>query len=169
MLCCPAPRAEGAQLRATAGADYGYAVQELYAFYLSWLTAWPGTVLNRPSPMGLAGAYRHPSEWMLLGGKAGLPCLPWDQGSDDDPNLAWMAPLPEATAYAVNGEAVLPPLLPAELGGPCVELASLAETALLGIGFVRSDETWVMNSATPIPEFSLGGAPLADALARALS
>lgn len=156
------------QLRATAGADYGYAVQEVYAFYLSWLTAWPGIVLNRPSPLGLAGGHRHPSEWMLLGATAGLPCIPWEQGSDDDPTLVWMPPLFETMAYVVSGEAVLPPVLPPEMAPACAALAALAETALLGIGFVRSGEAWTMNSATPIPDLSLGGAPLADALARVL-
>lgn len=155
-----------AQLRATAGADYGYAVQEIYAFYLSWLTAWPGPVLNRPSPLGLAGAYRHPSEWMLLGATAGLPCIPWEQSSEDDPTLVWMPPLFETLAFVVGGEAVLPPVLPPEMAPACAALAALAQTELLGIGFVRSGEDWMMNGATPIPDLSLGGTAVADALAR---
>jgi hypothetical protein len=92
-----------------------------------------------------------------------------EQGSDDDPNLAWVAPLPEAIGFVVAGEAVLPPVLPADLAPGCVQLAALAETALLGIGFVRSGEDWVMNGATPVPELAIGSAPLANALARALS
>ncbi|MDB5692683.1 MAG: hypothetical protein JWO81_1746 [Alphaproteobacteria bacterium] len=158
-----------AELRATAGADYGYAVQELYALYLSWLHAWPAAVVNRPSPQGLAGSYRHPSQWALLAARAGLPALPWEQSSADTPESAWMAPPGEAIAYAVAGEAVLPPVLAGDLAGPCLALAALAGTALLGIAFVRDGEGWLMSGAMPVPDLMLGGAPLADALARALS
>jgi hypothetical protein len=158
-----------AQLRAAAGADYGYAVQELYAFYLSWLHAWPAPVINRPAPQGLSGSYRHPSQWALLAAEAGLKARPWEQSSDDDPELGWTAPAGEATAFAVGGEIVLPPVLPADYEAPCRKLAARAGTALLGIAFVRDGGDWLMSGATPVPELMLGGAPLADALARALS
>jgi hypothetical protein len=158
-----------AGLRAAAGADYGYAVQEVFAFYLSWLHAWPGPVLNRPSPQGLSGSYRHPSQWAQLAARAGLPARPWEQSSSDSPELAWMAPPGEAIAFAVGGETVLPPALPAAFAKPCARLSALAGTGLLGIAFVRDGDGWTMSGATPVPDLMLGGAALADALARALS
>jgi hypothetical protein len=157
------------QMRATAGADYGYAVQEVYAFYLSWLHAWPAAVINRPTPGGLSGSYRHPSQWAVFAARAGLPALPWEQSNADDPMRGWEAPPGEAVAFAVDGEAVLPPILPAEFAAPCVRLAAIAETALLGITFAREGDGWLMTGASPVPDLMLGGAPLADALARALS
>ena len=157
------------QMRATAGADYGYAVQEVFAFYLSWLHAWPGAVLNRPTPQGISGSYRHPSQWALFAAQAGLPALPWEQSNADDPMRGWAAPPGEAVGFAVGGEAVLPDILPADFAEPCVRLAAIAGTDLLGISFAREGEGWLMTGASPVPDLMLGGAPLADALARALS
>jgi hypothetical protein len=157
------------QLRATAGADYGYAIQELYAFYLSWLTAWPAAVINRPAPQGLAGSYRHASQWAQMAAQAGLPSLPWQQDDRAEPEQAWMAAPAEAMAFAVGGEAVLPPALPPDFEAPCIKLAALAGSELLGIGFVRHGGGWVVSGAAPVPDLTIGGPRLADALARALS
>ncbi|GAH68563.1 unnamed protein product, partial [marine sediment metagenome] len=52
--------------------DYEYALQELTAFFLSWLYALPSPVINRPTPQGLSGKSRHISEWIWLASRAGL-------------------------------------------------------------------------------------------------
>ena len=52
--------------------DREYAHQELTALYLSWLNAIPAPVLNRPTPQGLAGRWRHASEWAVAADEAGL-------------------------------------------------------------------------------------------------
>ena len=52
-------------------ADREYAVAESGAFYLGWLHGLRG-VINRPTPQGLCGAWRHASEWAVLAAKAGL-------------------------------------------------------------------------------------------------
>lgn len=159
-----------ARLRATAGADYDYAAQELFAFYLSWLHAWPAVVINRPSPQGLAGSQRHGSAWAALGAEAGLRTRGWAQSSADAPETGW-APMPaEATVFVAAGRAVLPPMLPPELETPCRRLAARCGTDLLGIGFARDAESrWEMVGASPMPDLMLGGEPLADALAQALA
>jgi hypothetical protein len=53
--------------------DQRYAVMEMHALLLSWLTAVPGPVVNRPSPRGLTGTARGPIEWHALAARAGLP------------------------------------------------------------------------------------------------
>jgi hypothetical protein len=58
---------------AVAGADRDYALQEMFALLLSVLHALPGPVVNRPTPHGLCGAWRHPSEWTALAAEVGLP------------------------------------------------------------------------------------------------
>jgi hypothetical protein len=51
-----------------------------------------------------------------------------------------------------------------------VRLAQLAETHLLGIelGFNASANAWMFAQATPLPDLTVGGEPLLDALAAEL-
>ena len=159
-----------ATLRATAGADLGYAVQEMFALYLSWLYAWPARVINRPTPQGLSGNYRHPSAWAALAVRAGLPVRPWRQSEQDVPEQAWFRSPIEATAFVVAETAVLPPGLPATLADGCIALAAAAETELLGIDFARdADGGWTLVGASPLPDLLLGGDPLVTAIAAAVA
>lgn len=156
------------RLRAVSGADFGYAMQELYALYLSWLAGWSARVINRPVPQGLCGNFRHPSEWATLAARAGLPTTPWKQGSDDAPDQAWL-PRPAELAVHVCGDAVVAPVaLPDALTTGCRRLAALAGCDLLGIDFERDDtgEGWRLTSASPLPDLIRGGDALADALAK---
>jgi hypothetical protein len=159
-----------ARLHATAGEDYGYAMQEMFALYLSWLNAWPATVINRPTPQGLAGCHRHGSAWAALGAEAGLRTRRWAQSSDDPPEAGWAPPPAETTAFVVAGRAVLPPALAPELAAPCLALAERAGATLLGIGFARDGQSeWEMVGASPVPDLAPGGEPLVEALAEALA
>jgi hypothetical protein len=60
-------------LRAVRRGDREYAVQELWAFWLSWLRTLPAPVLNPPSPAGLSGAQMDGSDWDARAGRLGLP------------------------------------------------------------------------------------------------
>jgi len=53
--------------------DQNYAVMEMYALYLSWLSSLPCPVVNKASSIGLGVQTRSHAEWLLLAGKAGLP------------------------------------------------------------------------------------------------
>jgi len=55
-----------AWLNRIGGPDRDYAVQEMLAFYLSWLHAIAAPKLNPPTPQGLCGNMRHPSAWVAL-------------------------------------------------------------------------------------------------------
>ena len=80
-----------AWLQRIGGPDRDYAIQEMHALYLSWLHALPGPLLNRPTPQGLCGNWRHPSAWAALAARAGLPVAPYRQSSDDDPAELWQS------------------------------------------------------------------------------
>ncbi|NJL52654.1 MAG: hypothetical protein HC930_11315 [Hydrococcus sp. SU_1_0] len=120
--------------------DREYAIQELTAFYISWLYALPCPMLNRPTPQGLSGQWRHPSEWFWLAAQAGLPTLPYRQNSDSTKNQSnWSI---ELTSYAssvhtvfVVGERVLGVPFASPMRSPCQRLARLSGTQFLGIDF----------------------------------
>jgi hypothetical protein len=158
------------RLRATAGTDYGYALQEYYALYLSWLGGWPAVVLNRAVPQGLCGNHRTPSEWIALAYRAGLPAVSWKQSDRDPQERVWQPPPAGSLAmFVCTGAVVANTPVPTEFHPACVRLAELAGCDLLGMHFERREETWVMTSASPMPELSWGGDALAEALAGALA
>src|SRR5205807_5207597 len=73
------------RLDRVAGADRDYAVQEMNALFLSWLHALPGPVVNRATPQGLGGNWRHRSAWTALASEVGLSAAPYRQSCADDP------------------------------------------------------------------------------------
>jgi hypothetical protein len=161
-----------AWLKRIGGPDRDYAIQEMYALYLSWLHALPGPLLNRPTPQGLCGNWRHPSAWAALAARAGLPIAPYRQSSDDDPAELWQpSKLPPAmTAFVVGEEVIIPAEAPSDWQEACRRLARLADTSLLGIDFAPSeDDGWRFSGASVMPDLVRGGEPLADALAEAFT
>jgi hypothetical protein len=158
-------------LRRLGGADREYAVQEMQAFYLSWIHALPGSKLNRPTPQGLCGSLRHPSEWRALAARAGLPIKAFRQTSEDDPAAAWrtVAGPHAATLYVVGAQVVGPHDLEQAHGAACSRLAEAAGAALLGVRFEPADgERWRVAGASAMPDLIEGGGALVDALAGAL-
>jgi hypothetical protein len=150
--------------------DREYTIQELTAFYLSWLCALPCMMLNRPTPQGLFGQWRHPSEWVWLAAQAGLPTSPYRQSSDSTENECdWSM---ESTGYSSSKQTVfvvdervigVPETSPVRSG--CQHLAKLSGTQLLGIDFaVTPKRNWLFTGATPLPDLRLGGVNLLNAL-----
>jgi hypothetical protein len=144
--------------------------QELHSFFLGWLSALPGVVINRPTPWGLAGQWRHVSEWVALAAQAGLPVPPYRLSSRDLSEAAGyvtrLAPdgVP-LTTLIVAGDAVLGAPAPPHIAAGCLRLAELTDTALLGVEFVVDREgIWTFVGATPQPDLRLGGEPLLDTL-----
>jgi hypothetical protein len=160
-------------------ADRDYVTQEFTAFYLSWLYALPCSVFGRPSPLGLAGPWRHASEWAALAQRAGLPAARYHQTSDEPPDETGgmdrlAAPdLPRVTLIAVAGEVVVAAPVAAAPPGVaegCLRLAALADTELLGVDFaVAPNGQWLFAGANSLPDLSLGGGALIGALARAFT
>jgi hypothetical protein len=147
--------------------DRDYATQELTAFFLSWLHAVSRPVVNRATPQGLAGQWRHGSEWVSLAARAGLPTQSYRQTSRDSGD-AWEwpnKPLAAQTVLVIADRTFGAPA-PAALLRGCLGLARLAETELLGIDFAVSEEgSWSFAGATALPDLRLGGEALLDILA----
>jgi hypothetical protein len=140
------------------GADREYALQELTSFYLSWLQALPGRVINRPEPQGFCGRWRHTSEWALLAQQAGLASPVYRQSIDDDPNSGYRSLAPAGakleTAVALAGK-LFGMTLPSAATEACLRLAELAGTELLGLSlFQAQNGEWNFAGATPYPDFS---------------
>jgi hypothetical protein len=155
-------------------ADREYVMQELTALYVSWLYALPCPVLNRPTVSGLGGAWRHESEWVRLAAWAGLPTPTYRRSTADAPGVRdgeqWLMPsvLPTRTVIVAAGRAFAPHA-PAEVLNGCVRLATLSDTAILGVDFTVSAAEWTFAGATPTPNLMSGGAPVLDVLAHALA
>jgi hypothetical protein len=149
-------------------ADREYATQEIGAFFLSWLYALPGPVLNRPTPQGLSGPWRHPSEWHCLAGRAGLSVGPYTQSGLDSPDICGVpATQVDRTVFVAADRVIAPPLTPASVQVGCRRFAELFGASLLGIDFTLApDGQWIVVGCSPYPDLCVGQAPLLDALAQ---
>jgi hypothetical protein len=152
--------------------DQEYISQELTAFFMSWLHALPGPVLNRPTAQGLCGPWRHVSEWVQTAARAGLPTPVYKQGSgayvDETKTERTLFPRGTQTtsAVVVGGRVFGPRVFDDEIEQGCVRLSKLASMPLLGVEFARGGRgEWQFAGATPLPDLSVGGEPLLDALA----
>ena len=155
-------------------ADREYVHQEHSSFLLSWLNALPQPIINRPTPWGLSGRWRHVSEWIYLAAKAGLP-VPYyrlsgrDLGDPTSGTTRAVSPGTPVTTLIVLGDAVLGAPAPPDIQAGCRRLTDLADTALLGVEFVAGpDGGWLFVGATAQPDLRLGGEALLNMLARAL-
>jgi hypothetical protein len=157
-------------LRRYGGPDRDYAVQEMHAFYLSWLHTLRGPVFNPPTPQGLCGNWRHPSAWTALAVQVGLPARPFRQSSADDPAAAWQAMPAAAHLRVVGDRGVGPEFLLERYEAACARLAKAAGAPLLGINFAPDPNgAWQMIGASILPDLIGGGEVLADALTEALT
>ncbi|MCP4428564.1 MAG: hypothetical protein GY803_29110 [Chloroflexi bacterium] len=154
--------------------ERSYAAQEMTAFYASWLYALPGPVLNPPTPNGLSGRWRHVSEWLWLAAQVGLPTPHFRQAAHQPRNQDRMqgrlvAPgTPTRTAVVVGKRVVGQTISPA-IKQSCRQLATLAQTPLLGIDFAADGQgRWLFAGATPFPDLTRGGEAILDALAATL-
>jgi hypothetical protein len=160
-------------LPSVASADWDYAMQEFHALFLSWLWAYPGPMLNRPSSQFLGGHWRHPAAWAVLAAKAGLPTGRYRQTSDDWPESprvpASPGRRPAQTVLVVAGQVLASPAVPAPMAEACQRLATLTGDDLVGIDLARAgSESWEFVSASPIPSLFAGGSRLLDVLAAVL-
>jgi hypothetical protein len=146
--------------------DRDFAAQELNALYLSWLSALPGPMLNRPTPQGLCGAWRHLSEWTWLAARAGLTVAPCRLDSADPHSSSGAASTAGSRQAIVVAGRVCGPALPPAAEAGSRRLAALAETPLLGVDFAATaDGQWTFVGATPVPDLRRGGEALLAALA----
>lgn len=150
-----------------------YAFSELIAFFTSWIYSLPGPVLNRSTPQGLCGQWRHISEWVLMASEAGLPAPSYRQSTYHDiDGMFGMAtdgilspPDNSKKTIIVSGGYVAGTEAPQDIQEGCQKLAKTSGTELLGIEFVSGSEgPWTFSGATPLPDLRLGGKRLLEVL-----
>ncbi len=145
-----------------------YAAQELQAFYLGWLYSLPAPMLNVPTPQGLSGQWRFPTEWNVLASQAGLVTRSMHVSSREyDIGMFASNMSPENsrnhhTIFCVAGD-VIGDHVPVEVATACRSLAKASGTALLGLEFELGDR-WTFLNASVSPNLSLGGQPLIASL-----
>ena len=127
--------------------------------------------LNRPTPQGLCGTWRHTSEWIWLAHRAGLPAPRYVQSGRDVPQLGYQASVPFGKrvhpALVAAGRVFAEPM-PALIEEGCRKLAELAQTEILGIDLFEDSDSLQFAGATPIPDLQRGGLPLLKHLAEAM-
>jgi hypothetical protein len=163
-----------------APAERDYAMAELHAFTLSWLSGLRCPVRNRPTATCLAGPAPHPWHAATAARRAGLavPPLRLDTSMPTGDGLAWDSYRAAAAAAGVggrpvqlvclDGEPVTPFRLPAELPDRIRQFTRLidADTDLIGLDFFvaprgpeRAD-TWWYAGVTSLASLPAGGIPL---------
>jgi hypothetical protein len=156
--------------RSASRSDQEYVQQELFAFHLSWLHGLSCPVINRPTPQGLCGRWRHESEWVWLAGKAGLPVATYRQSAHDriagaKGERRLVAPGMTVKTVIVVGDRAAGAPAPPPIMEACTRLARLAETDLLGIDLVDGAAgPWTFAGASPAPDLALGGTMLIRAI-----
>ena len=162
-----------APLEHAAEPDRGYATQELYAFFLSWLHALPGRVVNRPSPQGLSGCWLERSEWLILAARAGLHTSAYRGASSaglPPPGASRRGGDKRRHLIVVGERALGPPGVLAAVIGGCARLSQLVDAAILEVEFVvQHDGRWAFENATTLPLLRPGGERMLDLLASALT
>lgn len=152
-----APRAE--LLGRAVESDRDYAVQEVWAMWMSWLHTLPEPVLNRVTPPSLSGPWPSYPQWLVHASEAGLRTAPW-AGGETEPPRPHTAPMLFVAAGAVVG-----PRAPASVVRGCRALSAAVGCALLGVWFGPG---WTFAGATAQPDLRRGGRALVDVLANAL-
>jgi len=147
--------------------DREYAMGEWYSLLVSSLHCFGGARADPPSGQGLAGRWRHPSEWTVLAALAGLATAPCCVPADEpDRQLETAA----RRTLIVVGDDVVGAHGDLSLIAATRRLAELSGTSILGVDVAPEPGTgWRFVGATPQPDLRLGGTPLLDALAAYLT
>lgn len=164
----------------TSEADRGYAVMELHALLLSWLAGTAATVVNPPTPAGLAGVHRDELELLAWLSRLGLPTrtlllstqVRAGAGAPGSrpPPYRWS---PEATGSCralVVGAQVLD--APSGVMGLCRAVSDAVRCPLLAVDLVHEqDRGWVVAGVDALPDLTAAAQvrAVADLVDRAAS
>jgi hypothetical protein len=155
-------------------AERNYAIAELNAFMLGWLTGLDCPVRNSPDPSCLAGPLPHPLLLAAAAARAGLECadVPFrhDSGSTPDYLLEAAAGVAGPSAQPVHvvclDGVILNVPVPDSVAAAVREFATLigASEALIGVDFLVQGNTWWFAGMSPLADLRAGGANLVDRL-----
>jgi hypothetical protein len=137
-----------------------YAAGELEALVLSLLAGLGCATVNRPSPRGLAGAWRMPAEWAVLAARSGLGTAPLRLSSR---GAAAASAAGARHKVIVLGARVFG-RVPRDVAQACLRLAASAETELLGIELQADAQGLRFAAADALPDLRLAGPAFIDAL-----
>jgi hypothetical protein len=130
--------------------DREYVANEMTAFLLAWLSELPCPVIDRATPLSLAGCGRWPAEWAALGERVGVRT-----------DVAWTGETVKLTVVGgrvVAGEAGIDAAW--AVGAEAV--ARAAGRSLVTLQFADNIDEPVLVGALPRP--AVGSAAVADAL-----
>lgn len=148
--------------------DRHYVDHEMTAFFISWLSALPGPVINRPTPNGLAGHLRHKSEWIFLAALAGLPARQYTYPADEFIYKENEEGFPRESIIIIENF-IVGELPSDELYNGCLQLARYSDTSLLEINFSPGpDGSLLFENANPFPDLRKGGTELLDRMAEVM-
>ena len=152
-----------------ATADQGYATEELSAFFLAWLDAIPGRVINPPLPFSLNGGDFPIATVMHCAATAGLPTGGWHARAHESEAETSSSIEPTHVVIVFVG-ILFGPILPRDLQDACRRLAILLGLPLMQVALrrLRTGE-WRFMSVTGNADFRLGGSGLAAAIGRELA
>ncbi|MGW8779489.1 hypothetical protein ACWGNM_15680 [Streptomyces sp. NPDC055796] len=160
-------------------AERVYANAELHAFSLSWLSALPCPVRNRPTPQCLAGPAPDPLRAWAAARACGLDCAPVYAGT----GYTWHpAEAVRAAAYHAAGPhsrpvhtvcldgRVVTPDVPARVAAGVSALCRAvgADRCLFGVEFLVDGGRWHYAGTSPLPGLRAGGYKLYQQLLGAL-
>jgi hypothetical protein len=145
-----------------ASADRAYIGAEMNAFLVSWLSALPCPVLNRPTPSCLSGPAWRQENWIYIAGQLGIPVAPVRRST---PNLleTVLAASQRSRSWAVTvvGGRWFGSVTP-ELAMQAQLLAEASEVDLLVVSFDRPEAGALFVSASLWPDIANG--EIADAI-----
>jgi hypothetical protein len=152
-----------------------YVASEIMAFLLAWLSSLPCYVINRPTPLCLAGPRLHHEEWLREAARVGLAILPTTRrvvsfaersppefGSP--PNSEALVRPTAATVSVVAGRFVPTDNRPIEeaIASSVCRLASATHAGILTANFVDVGGELLFAGAAPFVDVSIDG--IADAM-----
>jgi hypothetical protein len=142
--------------------DRRYVAAEMTAFLLSWLSSLACPVVNRPSPLGLAGPNFRPEAWVALACGEGIPARPVSRGTHgyQEPDLCHSIHVTVVGTRWI-GEAT------DELGARALRLARAAGVHIMTAVFDPTQPGSPLVMAEPFPDLRSDG--VADALLEYLS
>jgi hypothetical protein len=150
--------------------DGEYALQELFALYLSLLQSLPPPVLNRPTPQGLSGRVRNAPDWLVLAARAGLATEAYTLSSRQMFSAGAVArrarpyPVERLEVIVAGGRAFSSRESP-EATAAAIRLADLAGVGVLGLHLTATADGGARFAAADLyPDLRRAGPALLDHL-----
>lgn len=129
--------------------DRAYVAAEITALLVYWLNSLSCPVLNRPSPLWLAGANLRDEQWTMLAAQCGIPVRSCTRSTARPPAEIRVGPV--RSTVVIGGRLLH--------GGnhQALALAKRAGTELLEVRFARIDEREYFVGVSLLPDLALPG------------